>query len=373
MIGYVIAAAGLYPLVAALLVLGMRRLRRSAARADADCPTVTVVVTARNEAGTLPVCVESLLALDYPADRLDFVLVDDRSTDGTGALLDDVARRTSRVRVLHTELLPDNGLDAKARGLAHGMANATGEWILITDADARVPRSWARHLVGRVDASTALVGGTAIVEPRQWWGRAERTTWAFLQTINLGFAGWGRAVVCVGPNMGIRRSVYVAAGGLERARFRIAEDLALFRMGRDAGGGAQVYADAETAVLMQQVPSPTHLTSQLRRWVGGALEQGPAYRLGVPFALAWGVGVAAFWLAGWAVAPTAWVAFVVAKIVVDALLLSTIGSRVSVRALSRDVLRLWAVQLVAMAWLPASMVVARRIQWRGDGYAVKYT
>lgn len=368
----VIMLAALYPIGILLIVVGIVRLRRSVPRPDATCPFVTVVVSARNELDAMPRCVDALLALDYPRDRLDFVLVNDRSTDGTGAWLDALAARAPRVTVLHTEQLPDNGLEAKARGIAHGMARATGEWILITDADAQVPRTWARHLLGRVEAGTALVGGAGVVVAKHWWGAVERVTWAFLQSINFGGAGWRLPVVTIGPNMGIRRSVYLAAGGLERAKFRIAEDLALFLMGRSAGGSVDAYADPETTVTLDEVPAPMFLLSQLRRWAGGALEQGPAYSVGVPLALLWGMVVVAFIVAGWTRWPEAWMWFVGAKLVADLALLHVLAGRLSAPALRRDVLRMWLMQIGAMAFLPLSLVISRRMQWRGTNYAVKY-
>ena len=371
-----------YPAAMLLLTAGLRRLPRvSGVMPDADCPAVTVVVSARNEAAVLPRCLDALLALDYPPDRLQLVLVNDRSTDATGALLDAVARANAhthpvthpQITVVHTIDCAENGLEAKARGVAHGIARATGEWVLITDADAVVPRGWVRGLLTGVGPETALVGGVAMVAPDGvWWGRLERAAWSFLQVINMGAAGWGIPVVSSGPDMGVRLAVYRAAGGLERARFRIAEDLAMFRMGRAAGGGVRLTAEPSTTVSMRPVPSPAHVVSQLRRWVGGALESGVAYRFGVPLALAWGVGLVLFLLAGWRWSPPLWGAFIAAKLMGDALAMGVLSQRVGHRGLWRDLPALWAIQALAMLWLPLSLLVDRRIQWRGDGYAVRY-
>ncbi|MEI6741444.1 MAG: glycosyltransferase [Gemmatimonadaceae bacterium] len=363
-----------YPAAMALLTAGLRRLPRTPPPAPgAACPSVTIVVSARNEAAALPRCLEALLALDYPRDRLQLVLVNDRSTDETGALLEAVAQQHPHITAVHTEACADNGLEAKARGVAQGIARATGEWVLITDADAAVPRGWVHGLLRGVTAETALVGGVAMVEPSGvWWGRFERAAWSFLQVINMGAAGWGMPVVSSGPDMGVRLAVYRAAGGLERARFRIAEDLAIFRMGRAAGGGVRLTAEPATTVLMTPVPSPAHVVSQLRRWVGGALESGPAYRIGVPLALGWGVGLVVMLLTGWRWWPAAWGGFAAAKLVADLGILASLGQRVGQRGLWRDLPALWAVQVLAMLWLPLSLMLDRRIHWRGDGYAVRY-
>src|SRR5436190_1405832 len=60
-------------------------------------PPVTIVVAARNEARGIEAAVTSLLRLDYPA--LEIVIVNDRSTDETGAILDRFAGQDSRLRI----------------------------------------------------------------------------------------------------------------------------------------------------------------------------------------------------------------------------------------------------------------------------------
>ena len=80
----------------------------------------------------------------------------------------------------------------------------------------------------------------------------------------------------------------------------------------------------------------------------------------------------AFFVAGWVRWPAAWMAFAGAKLVLDALLLHQLAKRMAAPALRRDLLRMWLIQVWAMAWLPLSLIVNRRIQWRGANYAVTY-
>jgi 1,2-diacylglycerol 3-beta-glucosyltransferase len=363
-----IVCVGVYPMAALALVLGIRRLRGSRRVEDALAPTVSVVVSARNEERDLPRCIASLLALDYPVGRLQLILVDDRSTDRTGALIDAAAQAHAHVVALHTQSLPENGLAAKARGVAHGFAHATGEWVLITDADAALPPSWARHMVGAVSPDVTVVGGTVRVEPQRWWGVVERVLNLFLQPLNHGLAGWGVPVVAVGPNMGIRRSVYVARGGLEAAPRRVAEDLTLFHLATSDGGRMQNYLDPETAAVLTPVPSPAHLLSQLRRFLGGGVAMGWHYALGLAIAILWGTLVAALLLFGWWLALWPWVLIVSAKIVADAWLLSTQARRAGTRLHGYEPLLLQLLQMIILPILAVSLLGRRPIHWRGEGY-----
>jgi cellulose synthase/poly-beta-1,6-N-acetylglucosamine synthase-like glycosyltransferase len=363
-----LVCVGVYPLAALGLVLGMRRLARSRRVEDALAPTVSVVVSARNEERDLPRCIASLLALDYPAGRLQIVLVDDRSTDRTGALIDATAQSNAHVVALHTASLPDNGLAAKARGVAHGFAHATGEWVLITDADAAVPPSWARHMIGAVTPDVTVVGGTVRVEGQRWWGVAERVLNLFLHPVNHGLAGWGVPVVAVGPNMGIRRSVYVARGGLEAAPRRVAEDLTLFHLATVDGGTMQNYLDPETSAALTPVPSPAHLLSQLRRFLGGGVAMGWHYALGLAAAIIWGTVVAGLLLFGWRLALWPWAFIVAAKFVADAWLLSTQARRAGTRLHGYEPLLLQLLQIIILPILAVSLLGRRPIHWRGEGF-----
>lgn len=95
-------------------------------------PRVSMVIPACNEETTIASAAESLLALKYP--NLEIILVNDRSTDRTGQIIDDLAERDVRIRALHIQTLPDGWL-GKVHALEKGMALTTGEWILLTDAD----------------------------------------------------------------------------------------------------------------------------------------------------------------------------------------------------------------------------------------------
>ena len=123
----VIVASGLDVLI------GLRRID-SLARVPPrnDGPLVTLVTAARDEAFGIEAAARSLLALEYPA--LEFVMVNDRSTDRTGEILDGLAIRDSRVRVVHVRELPAGWL-GKNHALHRGAAVARGEWILFADAD----------------------------------------------------------------------------------------------------------------------------------------------------------------------------------------------------------------------------------------------
>ncbi len=105
-------------------------------------PRLSVVVPARNEERELERSLSSLLDQDYPG--LEVIMVNDRSTDGTGRIIDLLAETYENIRVIHIERLPEGWL-GKNHAAYTGACRASGEWLLFTDADVRFhPRSLRR-------------------------------------------------------------------------------------------------------------------------------------------------------------------------------------------------------------------------------------
>ena len=92
-------------------------------------PTVSVIVPAWNAERTLDRCVQSILSQPLRAGTLACLLVDDGSTDRSGELCDEYARRDARVRVLHKE----NGGPSPARNAALDVCE--GEYVVFLDSD----------------------------------------------------------------------------------------------------------------------------------------------------------------------------------------------------------------------------------------------
>ena len=87
--------------------LAIPALKDAAPLDDAQCPSVSILFAARDEAEKLPAALETFLALDYP--RYEVVAVDDRSEDATETILKSAARRDARLKVLQSIPFPPGG------------------------------------------------------------------------------------------------------------------------------------------------------------------------------------------------------------------------------------------------------------------------
>ncbi|HEY3416391.1 MAG TPA: glycosyltransferase family 2 protein [Armatimonadota bacterium] len=130
-------------------------------------PLVSILVPMRNEEDFIESCLASLRAQDYPADRLEILVLDGASTDRSGEIVTAIAREDPRVR-----LLPNpKRLQAAAMNL--GTQHAAGEIIVRADAHAVYGPSYVSTCVGHLLAGRAEnVGGLQRAEGTTYFGRA---------------------------------------------------------------------------------------------------------------------------------------------------------------------------------------------------------
>lgn len=120
----------------------------------AETLKVSLVVPVYNGEATIDACIQSLLALDYPADHRELIFVDNASTDRTAELL---RLYSDKVR------LSFEARKGPAAARNNGLRKARHEIVAMTDADCTVDSGWLRHLTEPLrDPSIGLVGGTIL-------------------------------------------------------------------------------------------------------------------------------------------------------------------------------------------------------------------
>lgn len=106
---------------------------------------VSIIIPARNEERNVEEALKSVLAQDY--EDLEVIVVNDRSTDRTGSILDEMARTSPTFRIVHLQELPRGWL-GKNHALYRGAQEASGDLLLFTDADVVMHPSAVSRAVG---------------------------------------------------------------------------------------------------------------------------------------------------------------------------------------------------------------------------------
>ncbi len=206
-------------------------------------PWVTVLVPARDEADDIAECLMSLLAQDY--SNLKVIAIDDRSSDATGAIMDELAARApQRLSVLHVAELPAGWLGkthAMAMGARQAIAVDQPEYLLFTDADVIFQPQAIRRALAQAVATQAdhfVLLPTLILRTA-----GEAALVGFLQVLGLWSARpWRvadakakRDAMGIGAFNMLRTSAYLELGGFEALRMQIVEDVTLARRVKKLG------------------------------------------------------------------------------------------------------------------------------------------
>lgn len=279
---FVLALATLIAHIATAIQVyrGVRSIRalRDLPPLDGPLPRVSIVIPARNEERNLEEALRSILALDY--DNLEIDVVDDRSTDRTGEILDRMAMADPRLRIVHVRELPPGWL-GKNHALWLGAGKATGEFLLFTDADVVLDPSTLRRAVGAMVADR-LDHFTATPEIERPNALFEMFIGAFSLFFTLFTRPWklkdpeSSSYVGIGAFNLVRASAYHAAGGHRAIAMRPDDDLKLGKLIKKKGfrqefvfglGALRVEWYASVRELIQGLMKNAFSSVDYRVWV----------------------------------------------------------------------------------------------------------
>jgi glycosyltransferase involved in cell wall biosynthesis len=217
----------------------LRWLRRQASSLPVQHPCVSVLVPARNEAATITPCVISLLNQDYP--DIEVIVLDDASTDDTGVQLDALAKSYPRLKVIHARDNLPTGWNGKSYACHRLSEQATGEWLLFTDADTEhTAQSVAQGIAQAIALDAHLLSAFPFQQTLTWSEQiAVSFIVDFLPLLGLDLraiaSNEGVQAAANGQYLLVRASSYRQAGGHEAVYNELLDDFALARLFRANG------------------------------------------------------------------------------------------------------------------------------------------
>ncbi|WP_420454576.1 glycosyltransferase [Rubrivirga sp.] len=335
--------------------------------ADADLPTVAVVVAARDEEDCLGRCLDALRAQDYPADRLTVVVADDHSTDGTAAVVrEHAAGDGPPVRYLRVPD-PDGPLRGKAQALHTAFEAVDAEVVVITDADCAPVPTWARTLAAAfADETVGIACGLARLAPRPGrpFDRVQALDWELLLGYVSAAAEAGAPATGMGNNMGVRRAAYEGVGGYPALPVSVTEDFILVQAVAEAGWRVRFPLAAGSVVWSLPADGVAATYGQRRRWARGGLS-GDRWVLPLYAVL---FAVHALLVAAVVVAPLAGLAAFGAKAAADGIALAAVRRRAGGRVRPGALLGMAVFVTVYLVTLPVALVLRPQIGWKGRSH-----
>ncbi|MCH2134441.1 MAG: glycosyltransferase [Phycisphaerales bacterium] len=241
---WILLFCGLLPWTALcfMLIRTSRHVRALPRATRTEHPLVSVICPARDEADELESAMRSRLA--DPSTDLEFILVNDRSTDATGAIMDQLAREDSRVQVLHVQELPDGWL-GKVHAQHKALEVASGEWILFSDADVHLqPGLMSDAMTWAAEQGADHVALIPRIARGPWLMRVCLAVMmiVLVAATRLWKANDDKAdrAMGVGAFNLVRRSALQKAGGMEQLRMEIADDVGIGTIIRESGGRSRL-------------------------------------------------------------------------------------------------------------------------------------
>jgi glycosyltransferase involved in cell wall biosynthesis len=260
-----IISVGLSAAASLFLLIGVLHNRRNRGQAT-SLPSVAVIVAGRNESATIERCLRSIIALDYPPELIERYYVDDGSTDGAHAIASQLARASGDV--LEVLQAPPNldGLGPKKNALRAAIEITKADLLLFTDADAEVPRGWAKAMAAQFALRVGAVAGLCAPAGRDTIGeRLYRLERLMHGAISAGCIGWGYPSSACGANFAYRRRCYEELGGFAGAQAQAGDDDIMAQAIRRHGWQVRFVTGADSTVRDLRLPSWLEFKDAKRR------------------------------------------------------------------------------------------------------------
>ena len=204
----------LYFLFTIYFTIGLHRLKIY--KRKEYLPTISIIVAARNEEANLQALLQNLAEQDYPKEKIEIMIVNDRSTDGSWQIINNFSKLYPFVKGIQIDE-KNKDMTPKKHALTCGINNTSGEIILSTDGDCTVPKGWARSMVRLFDDNTGIVVGRSSIDTsnKSFFIEYQSLDFLGIMAANAGVVGWKKGWSGSGQNIAYKRKAFEKIGGFE--------------------------------------------------------------------------------------------------------------------------------------------------------------
>jgi len=251
-----------------LFLIGI--FKKESDSSDTSCPSVSVIVAVRNGEYSLPGLLD-ILSRQVFGGTLEFIIVDDESTDATSSIISQAAKNDERFKLVSSAESLSTGLSHKKRALDAGIYKSQGEILLFTDVDCRMSSHWVASMVSYFSGSVDyVIGYTQTKSDESIVSQFQKMDLSMLMACTQGITNLGIAWACSGQNQAYKRSIFRDSNGYTFIKDKLQGDDSLFlQVAKKYANATVVFAsNPKSYVTGRTETSWLKFINQRIRWSG---------------------------------------------------------------------------------------------------------
>ena len=266
-----------YGVLMVLYTKGYWSMRSFVAEEKTQMSKFSVVIPARNEAANIEGCLTGILSQNYPTHLFEIIVVDDYSEDETAQIVLEIAQQHKNVRILQLKDFTknENLVAYKKRAIEIAVTQATGDWIVTTDADCSFTKNWLATYDGYIQENNSVMvaAPVAYANTGSFLSIFQVLDFISLQGITAAAVASGSHTLCNGANLCYSKKAFESVGkfsGIDH--LASGDDMLLMHKMKKAFPGKIGYLYAQDAVVTTAPSATLDLFIQQRiRWASKAL------------------------------------------------------------------------------------------------------
>lgn len=256
----------LYLIVIISFIYGWNRLKEFIPGNENPQTNTSVIIAFRNEEENLDKLVKSLDVQTLQTDKIEFLFINDHSTDNSAQLLRALCDGKNNFKLFE---LPES-VKGKKAAIYYGIENANGELIVTTDADCYMGENWLRSIVAYYEKyKPKLISAPVIIEnDKSWFANFQSVELLSLIGSGAGAIGINRPIMCNAANMAFEKGFYLKNQDLANSKYVSGDDI-FFLLNTKKIGGKQIHfiKSHDAFVYTKPLKTMKEFVHQRIRWV----------------------------------------------------------------------------------------------------------
>ncbi len=259
--------ASIYLLFLLFILKGLTAVQKTPSVLSDATPFISVVIPCRNESQNIIANIQSVLGQTYPADRFEVIYVDDASTDDTAdIIIQSLPFSRGKLIRLFAETGKGSG---KKHALAAGIADASGEIIITSDADCLYNQLWLKTMAEHFSEDVGFISGPVVFKKySSFFGLMQAMEFAGLVLAGAGLIGLKKPAICNGANVAYRKAMFDKIDGFsDKHGLSSGDDELIMKKVNELGTHRVLFLlKREAVVTTDPVATVSEFMQQRSRW-----------------------------------------------------------------------------------------------------------